>query len=129
MEILEVDTDTPERKILMLKECLVGTLNKPRQRPIRTKFAEGVNKIIDIIKSCENLEECVEKVIVSLEKTYKREYDKYRVIEYLWKVANMGKKLEFKEGSLKNNIRLLIVHIKDKGMPKLQQKILPSKVR
>jgi hypothetical protein len=88
-----------------------------------------VEKIIDIIKSCENLEECAERVITSLDKTYKREYDKYRVIEYLWEAANIGKKLEFEKDLLRDNIKLLVAHFKDEGVFKVQQKILSSKVR
>jgi hypothetical protein len=112
MEILNIDTDTPEKRTLMLKKWLCGSSKKVEQKLIKTTFSEVVEKIIDIINKCENLDECVKKVILYLREKYRRDYDRYRIVEYLYKRIGITPNLNYEKGSLDENVRVLVTYIK-----------------
>jgi len=81
---LKIDTDTPEKRLLIIKEWLLtGKVNTTT--PSQTRFKVALRKIIEILKECDS--DCKEKILDALKTTYKRDYDRYRVLKFLLEIC------------------------------------------
>jgi len=86
-EFKEIDTDTPEHRILKIKEMFENRVRKTEPRTeTETKLNSLVKSIITIMEEFPE-EECVNRVISILKSLYKRDYDRYRIIVHVLKMS------------------------------------------
>lgn len=86
---VEVDTDMPEKRIREIKEWLEG--RKENRGEGVNLFAITVNKVLSMIKEGKDTSSIMEL----LARSYKRDYDRFRVLEFLVKLCEeLGAKAE-----------------------------------
>lgn len=77
---LNVDTDTPEKRLMVIKEWLLtGKVNSTGLQ--ENKFKVALKDIAEVLERCQD--DCVSKVHNVLLTTYKRDYDRYRVVRWI----------------------------------------------
>ncbi|RLI82952.1 hypothetical protein DRP04_02705 [Archaeoglobales archaeon] len=92
---LDVDTDTPEGRLLTIKEWLTsGKTTNHTNTPATSKFSEAILKILEIIERYEDSNICADKIVLSLNEIYKRDYDRHRVLKYLLSVCRELRAIE-----------------------------------
>ncbi|MCS7385120.1 MAG: hypothetical protein NDF55_00075 [archaeon GB-1867-005] len=82
--MLDIDTDSPERRLVRIKEWLE---KKAAHKPIRSrkKFIDTIKSVLQVIKLRDsNNDEVLTNIIMGiLTKSYKRDYDRYRVLKFI----------------------------------------------
>jgi len=89
---LSIDTDTPEGKMLTIKEWLMsGSVKNRGNAATSSKFFKAVVEVLEILeeRGDVNVDEplCRGKIVSVLNKAYKRDYDRHRVLKYLLSVC------------------------------------------
>ena len=105
MKEMDVDTDTPEKRLLLIKKWLLGEEEERVVRPPRFCFV--VKKVLD-----EAEKGSIEGVLDALKGGYKRDYDRHRVLRFLLDCCReLGIKFELPEGPprLRPSAELLVV--------------------
>ena len=77
---LNVDTDTPEKRLTMIKEWLLTGKTSPAQ-PRKSRFKQALKAVTKSLEECD--ENCVAKIEEALRSVYKRDYDRYRVAKWI----------------------------------------------
>lgn len=79
---LNVDTDIPERKLLLIKKwVLTGESSERLRLTSESKQLVAIKGLADLLASVEDDEECLRRVESLLRNVYKRDYDRYRVLK------------------------------------------------
>jgi hypothetical protein len=81
---LNVDTKSPEKRLLLIKSWLRGDGANISWR-VGSKFAEALRSIIRALEKCEG--DCVDRVLAILRTVYKRDYDRHRVVDRMLKMC------------------------------------------
>jgi len=74
---MNVDTDTPEKKLMTIKEWLITGRANSVQVAI-SKFEKALSMVANVLETCSN--SCEEEIKKVLQTVYKRDYDRYRVV-------------------------------------------------
>lgn len=77
---MNVDTDTPEKRLMMLKEWLI-TGKTTSLTPRETKFKSALRSVAEVLEQCRD--DCEVKIYEVLVRVYKRDYDRYRVAKWV----------------------------------------------
>ena len=84
-EEISVDTDTPERRLRHIKSWLEGR-NTIGQQP--SKRIQFFTTLAEIVERCTTRKVCKEEILQALNKTYKRDYDRYRILVKLLSILD-----------------------------------------
>lgn len=80
---LNVDTETPEKNVMKIKEWLLA--GKAPARDNSTKFKHAIEEVTKALQKCHA--NCGSRVLEVLVRIYKRDYDRYRVIKRVIEVC------------------------------------------
>jgi hypothetical protein len=111
---LNVDTESPEKRLLLIKSWLKGDGATARGRT-RSKFAEALRSTIRVLEECED--DCVDKVLATLRTAYKRDYDRHRVVDRMLEMCIDATKADdlpsrWREDlNLPDKVKLLVEHV------------------
>ena len=81
---INVDTDTPEKRLIAIKEWLLGGKVNARQPCTGTsRFSQAVLKVLDAIGESSEDDARKKRILEMLRRMYKRDYDRYRVLRFI----------------------------------------------
>jgi hypothetical protein len=81
---LNVDTDTPEKRLMIIKEWLLtGKVNSAGAQ--KNKFKGALKNIAEALERCQD--DCVSRIQDVLLTAYKRDYDRYRVARWILSIC------------------------------------------
>lgn len=120
---MNVDTDTPEKRLMTIKEWLITGRANSIIQVAKSKFKEALSMVANVLETCND--NCKEEIKNVLQRVYKRDYDRYRVVRQVLELCtsygNVGK--EILEGieseSLDNLADKLVECAKKMGKEKL----------
>jgi len=108
---IAVDTDTPEKRLKEIKDWLEGR----RENKAENLFPKAVLKVLGMVKRGER----ADAVLQALRELYKRDYDRFRVVEFILSLCNEleGKRTE-RTGreSLEELVELMLSRVSKLGV-------------
>jgi len=92
---MNVDTDTPEKRLMTIKEWLIAGRANSIIRVAKSKFKEALSMVANVLETCND--NCKEEIKNVLQRVYKRDYDRYRVVRQVLELCtsygNVGKEI------------------------------------
>lgn len=92
---MNVDTDTPEKRLMTIKEWLIAGRANSITRVAKSKFKEALSMVANVLETCND--NCKEEIKNVLQRVYKRDYDRYRVVRRVLELCtshgNVGKEI------------------------------------
>lgn len=81
MKEINIDTDMPEKRLLNIKEWLLfGNTRRGLSPSTKSKQSMVIRRLASLLASVDGEENCSKEIKSLLESSYKRSYDKYRVL-------------------------------------------------
>ena len=77
---INVDTDTPEKRLMAIKVWL-ATGKTDSERSTRSEPRDVLRGVADALERCGSSNDCKEKIMDLLRASYKRDYDRHRVVK------------------------------------------------
>lgn len=85
---MNIDTDMPEKRVTSIKGWLLsGSARSGSKFPAGGKQSTVMRRLADLLASIDSEDECSKEIVSLLENSYKRSYDRFRVLRIALKAC------------------------------------------
>lgn len=122
---MSTDTDMPEKRVSNIREWLLsGSTRSSPKFPAESKQSTVMRRLADLLAGVDSEDECSKEVVSLLESSYKRNYDRLRVLRIVLKACvHEGvvtwESVEKAENSLYELVSILLACRKSLGRERL----------
>lgn len=127
MEKMDVDTFSPEKKILAIKEKILNPKIKSNSnlKKKKTQMSISLEQVLELLDSKQN--SIIDKIMICLKNNYQRTYDHTRVIDYIIKYIHQRPLNNMSDMNLNDKIKFIVEFSKSKEFTNVKNKLIEER--